>query len=221
VRIVLLGAPGSGKGTQAKLLMEKYGIVQISTGDLLRAAVTAGTELGKKAKSLMEAGQLVPDEIVLGMIREKLAEPAIHKKGFILDGFPRNLAQARALDKLLAEQKQPLDAAIHIHVEPEEIVKRITGRRSCGRCGAIYNIYFSPPAKDGICDKCGASELQQRADDNEATVRKRLQVYAEQTEPLIEFYGKQDLLKTIAGKGDIGDIFDQVRKALAKPGAFA
>jgi adenylate kinase len=214
LRIVLLGAPGSGKGTQAKLLMEKNAIAQISTGDLLRAAVVAGTELGKKAKSLMEAGQLVPDEIVLGMIREKLAD-ASTKKGFILDGFPRNLAQAKALDKLLAEQKKPLDAAIHIQVEPEEIVKRITGRRSCGQCGAIYNIYFSPPKQPEICDKCGAKDLQQRVDDTEETVRNRLKVYAEQTAPLIEFYNKQDLLKTVIGKGDIKDIFAKVNKALA------
>jgi adenylate kinase len=200
--------------------MEKYGIAQISTGDLLRAAVAAGTELGKKAKSIMDAGQLVSDEIVLGMIREKLADPAL-KKGFILDGFPRNLAQAKALDKLLAEQQQPINAALHIHVEPEEIVKRITGRRSCGKCGAIYNIYFSAPKQPGVCDKCGAKDLQQRADDNEETVRKRLQVYAEQTEPLIEFYKKQELLKTIPGKGDIEEIFAKVRKALAKSESFA
>jgi adenylate kinase len=214
MRIVLLGAPGSGKGTQAKLLMEKYAIAQISTGDLLRAAVAAGTELGKKARSLMEAGQLVPDEIVLGMIREKLAD-ASTKKGFILDGFPRNLAQAKALDKLLIEQQKPLDAAIHIHVEPEEIVKRITGRRSCGQCGAIYNIYFSAPQQPGICDKCGAKDLQQRVDDTEETVRNRLKVYAEQTAPLIEFYDKQALLKTIVGKGDIKNIFAKVNQALA------
>jgi adenylate kinase len=200
--------------------MEKYGIAQISTGDLLRAAVAAGTELGKKAKTIMDAGQLVSDEIVLGMIREKLADPST-KKGFILDGFPRNLAQAKALDKLLAEQQQPLNAALHIHVEPEEIVKRITGRRSCGKCGAIYNIYFSPPKQPEICDKCGAKDLQQRADDNEATVRKRLQVYAEQTEPLIEFYEKQELLKIIPGKGGIEEIFAKVRKALAKSESFA
>jgi adenylate kinase len=221
--------------------MEKYGIAQISTGDLLRAAVAAGTELGKKAKSIMDAGQLVSDDIVLGMIKEKLSgagengnntkgaaiqggnpdnrqnsSDASIQRGFILDGFPRNLAQAKALDKLLAEQRQPLNAALHIHVESEEIVKRITGRRSCGKCGAIYNIYFSPPKQPAVCDKCGAKDLQQRADDNEATVRKRLQVYAEQTEPLIEFYKKQDLLKTIPGKGGIDEIFTKVRKALAE-----
>jgi adenylate kinase len=215
MRIVLLGAPGSGKGTQAKLLVDKFKIVQISTGDLLRAAVAAGTELGKKAKAIMEAGQLVPDEIVLGMIREKLAEPA-SKNGFILDGFPRNTAQAEALDALLKAQKQPLAAAIHIHVDGEEIVKRITGRRTCGQCGAIYNVYFSPPKKEGICDKCGAQKLEHRADDNEVTVRKRLQVYTEQTEPLIKFYSKQGILKTVAGTGSINDIFTAVCAALPR-----
>lgn len=214
MRIVLLGAPGSGKGTQAKMLVEKFDIVQISTGDLLRAAVAANTELGKQAKEIMEAGQLVPDEIVLGMIREKLAEPAV-AKGFILDGFPRNLAQAQALDRLLEEQNLPLDAAIHIQVDPEEIIKRITGRRTCGACGAIYNIYFSPPSREGICDKCGAADLQHRADDNEPTVRKRLDVYAKQTAPLVEYYSSRKLLKTVHGSGDISKIFTAIISALS------
>ncbi|HEX7025883.1 MAG TPA: adenylate kinase [Gammaproteobacteria bacterium] len=213
MRIVLLGAPGSGKGTQAKMLVEKYAIVQISTGDLLRAAVAANTELGKQAKEIMEAGQLVPDEIVLGMIREKLAEPAV-AQGFILDGFPRNLAQAQSLDRLLEEQRMPLEAAIHIQVDPEEIVKRITGRRTCGNCGAIYNVYFSPPAREGVCDKCGAADLRQRADDNEPTVRKRLEVYEQQTAPLVEYYAGRGLLKSVRGSGDITDIFSAINKVL-------
>lgn len=214
MRIVLLGAPGSGKGTQAKLLVETFGIAQISTGDLLRAAVAAKTELGLKAKAIMEAGQLVSDDIVLGMIREKLAGPEA-AKGFILDGFPRNLAQAEALDTLLAGQNLPLDAAVHIQVDPEEIIKRITGRRSCGQCGAIYNIFFSPPAREGVCDKCGSTALQHRADDNEETVRKRLDVYREQTSPLIDYYAGRGLLKTVAGAGEIGQIFAAVRAALS------
>lgn len=213
MRIVLLGAPGSGKGTQAKMLVEKFGVMQISTGDLLRAAVAANTELGKQAKEIMEAGQLVPDEIVLGMIREKLAESAA-TKGFILDGFPRNLAQARSLDRLLEEQNLPLGAAIHIQVDPEEIIKRITGRRTCGNCGAIYNIYFSPPGREGICDKCAAADLQQRADDNEPTVRKRLEVYEKQTAPLVEYYSSRGLLKTVQGSGDISEIFAAINAAL-------
>lgn len=214
MRIVLLGAPGSGKGTQAKMLVEKFGIVQISTGDLLRAAVAANTELGRQAKEIMEAGQLVPDAIVLGMIREKLAEPEA-AKGFILDGFPRNLAQARSLDELLKEQSLPLEAAIHIQVDPEEIVKRITGRRTCGNCGAIYNIYFSPPTADNVCDKCGAADLRHRADDNEPTVRKRLEVYEQQTAPLVEYYSDKGLLKTVQGTGDISEIFAAVIRALS------
>lgn len=213
MRIVLLGAPGSGKGTQAKMLVEKFGIVQISTGDLLRAAVAANTELGRQAKEIMEAGQLVPDAIVLEMIREKLAGPEA-AKGFILDGFPRNLAQARSLDELLEGQNMPLEAAIHIEVDPEEIVKRITGRRTCGNCGAIYNIYFSPPAHDSVCDKCEAADLRQRADDNEPTVRKRLEVYEQQTAPLVEYYSGKGLLKTVRGTGNISDIFAAIVRAL-------
>ncbi len=213
MRIVLLGAPGSGKGTQAKLLVEKFEITQISTGDLLRAAVAAGTDLGKQAKTIMEAGQLVPDSIVLGMIKEKLSDPKV-SKGFILDGFPRNLSQAEALDKLLTEQGIPLSVAIHIDVNAEEIVKRITGRRTCGSCGAIYNTFFSPPSKTGVCDKCGASDLQQRADDNEETVRSRLKVYQDQTAPLIEFYANKNLLNTIPGSGDIQGIFNAVCDAI-------
>jgi adenylate kinase len=215
MRIVLLGAPGSGKGTQAKKLVEKYSIAQISTGDLLRAAVASGSELGRKAKAIMDAGELVPDEVVLGLIRERLNDPDT-ANGFILDGFPRNLAQAGALDTLLTEQRQPLDAAVHIHVDAEVIVKRITGRRSCGDCGAIYNVYFSPPAQDGVCDQCGGTDLQHRADDNEDTVRNRLQVYREQTEPLIEYYEGKGLLTTVEGTGDIEQIFEAVCAALSK-----
>lgn len=209
MRIVLLGAPGCGKGTQAKMLVEKYGAEQISTGDLLRAAVTSGSKLGKQAKAVMEAGEFVSDKIVLGLISEKLAAPDV-ADGFILDGFPRNLAQAKALDALLKEKALPLDAAIHIHVDVEEIVKRITGRRSCADCGAIYNIYFLPPAKDGVCDKCGGTNLTHRADDNEETVRNRLQVYQEQTAPLIAYYNEQNLLATIPGTGSIEDIFSAI-----------
>jgi adenylate kinase len=215
MRIVLLGAPGCGKGTQAKMLVEKYAVKQISTGDLLRAAVASGSELGKEAKAIMEAGQLVSDKIVLGLISEKLASPEL-ANGFILDGFPRNLAQAKALDALLKEKNLPLDAAIHIHVEAEEIVKRITGRRSCADCGAIYNIYFSMPKQAGVCDKCGGTNLTHRADDNEETVRSRLQVYEEQTAPLVTFYSEKNLLATIAGTGSINEIFAAVCAALEK-----
>ncbi len=205
MRIILLGAPGSGKGTQAKKLVEKYHVPQISTGDLLRAAVAAGTPLGRQAKSIMEAGQLVSDDIVLGMIKERLAEDDA-RAGFILDGFPRTLVQAQALDQLLDELGWPLDGAILIDVDYEKIVRRITGRRTCRDCGQVYNIYTSPPRVDGVCDKCGGP-LQQRADDTEETVRKRLQVYDQQTAPLIDYYRQQGKLHRVQGDGDIDEIF--------------
>ena len=208
MRIILLGAPGSGKGTQAKMLMEKYGTPQISTGDLLRAAVSAGTELGKKAKAIMDAGQLVSDEIVLGMIKERLNE-ADAKNGFILDGFPRNNSQAEALDKLLAEFGWSMDGAILLEVDNDQIVERIVGRRTCDDCGQMYNLFSSPPAKENSCDKCGGN-LGHRADDNEKTIRKRLEVYAEQTAPLIEFYGSQNKIFKLNGMGEMATIFDDV-----------
>jgi len=205
MRIVLLGAPGSGKGTQAKLLVEKYKIPQVSTGDLLRAAVKAGTELGRKAKAVMDAGQLVSDDIVLGIIQERLAQPDA-KAGFILDGFPRNIPQAQALDAMLARMGQPLQLALLVDVDNEVLMKRLTGRRSCGSCGAIYNIYFSAPKAPGKCDKCGGV-LQHRSDDNEDTVRSRLKVYENQTAPLVSYYKAQGKLRTVRGVGAVGEIF--------------
>lgn len=213
MRIVLLGAPGSGKGTQAKRLAERFGVATISTGDLLRAAVAAGTPLGQRVKAIMEAGELVPDALVLDLIRDRLAEAG--PRGFVLDGFPRNLAQAEALDALLADQGLPLQAAVYIEVDPEEIVRRITGRRSCPACGAIYNVYSSPPAVDGRCDRCGA-ELTQRSDDNEDTVRNRLAVYERQTAPLVEHYRKQGRLITVSGRGDPEAVFEALVAALPK-----
>jgi len=210
MRIVLLGAPGSGKGTQAKLLVERYQIPQMSTGDLLRAEVGAGTELGKKAKIAMDAGQLVSDEIVLGMIQNRLSKPDA-KSGFILDGFPRNIPQAQSLDAMLARLGQPLQLALLVDVDTEVLMKRLTGRRSCSSaaCGAIYNIYFSAPKSPGKCDKCGSS-LQHRSDDNEDTVRKRLTVYEQQTAPLISYYRAQGKLRTVKGVGAIAEIFRNV-----------
>ena len=208
MRIVLLGAPGSGKGTQSKLLVEKYKIPQISTGDLLRAAVSAGTELGRKAKAAMDAGQLVSDEVVLGMIQERLSKPDA-KGGFILDGFPRNIPQAQALDALLARMGQPLQLALLVDVDNEVLLKRLTGRRTCAACGQMYNVYFSAPKVGGKCDKCGG-ELQQRSDDNEATIRNRLQVYEGQTAPLVSYYKAQGKLRTVRGVGHINDIFKSV-----------
>nr|WP_297446593.1 adenylate kinase [Acidiferrobacter sp.] len=208
MRIVLLGAPGSGKGTQSKLLVEKYKIPQISTGDLLRAAVTAGTELGKRAKAAMDQGQLVSDEIVLGMIQDRLSQPDA-KNGFILDGFPRSNPQAQALDSLLARLGQPLQLALLVDVNTEILLKRLTGRRTCAKCGQMYNVYFQPPKIPGRCDKCGG-ELQQRSDDNEETIRKRLEIYEQHTAPLITYYKSQNKLRRVVGEGDVQEIFRTV-----------
>lgn len=208
MRIVLLGAPGSGKGTQAKLLVEKYKIPQMSTGDLLRGEVAAGTDLGKRAKAAMDAGQLVSDEVVLGMIQTRLSKPDA-KAGFILDGFPRNIPQAQSLDAMLARLGQPLQLALLVDVDIDVLMKRITGRRTCGSCGAIYNIYFSAPKTANKCDKCGGA-LQHRSDDNEQTVGNRLQVYQQQTAPLVNYYKAQGKLRTVRGVGAIGVIFKNV-----------
>jgi adenylate kinase len=214
MRLVLLGAPGSGKGTQAKSLVERYKIPQISTGDLLRNAVSAGSELGVQAKAYMDAGQLVPDSLVLSMIRERLAQPDAGM-GFILDGFPRNQAQAEALDTLLEEMKQPLDLALLIDVDYDVLMQRLTGRLTCESCGAVFNIYTNPPSLDGECDVCGG-DLHHRADDNEETIGNRLRVYDAQTRPLIEYYGTTSRLETINGEGDIKDIFQQMSRVIDK-----
>ncbi|MEJ2653804.1 MAG: adenylate kinase [Acidihalobacter sp.] len=206
MRIVLLGAPGSGKGTQGKRLVERYGIPQVSTGDLLRSAVAAGSELGREAKSYMDAGQLVPDEVVLGMLRERLAD-ADADAGFILDGFPRNRAQAEALDGVLAELGQPLDVALLIDVEIDTLKKRLLGRLTCTNCGAVFNAYTNPPKTENVCDHCGG-ELQHRTDDNEETISARLDVYDAQTKPLIEYYTDRGELIRVSGLGEIDQIFD-------------
>jgi len=212
MRLVLLGAPGAGKGTQAKKLIEKYGIPQISTGDLLRAAVSAGTQLGKEAKSYMDRGELVPDRVVLGMVEERLKRDDC-KKGYILDGFPRNVAQAEALDKMLNDLGMSLDAALSVDVPFDDLMKRLTGRRTCKACGQMYNIYFNPPKKEGVCDKCGG-ELFQRDDDKEETIKKRLEVYNSQTSPLIDYYSKKGILKSVNGTGSIDEIFANICKVL-------
>lgn len=212
MRLVLLGAPGAGKGTQAKKLIEKYGIPQISTGDLLRAAVSAGTPLGKEAKSYMDKGELVPDKVVLGMVEERLKQDDC-KKGYILDGFPRNVNQAEALDKMLNNLGMSLDAALSVDVPFDDLMKRLTGRRTCKSCGQMYNVYFNPPKKEGVCDKCGG-ELFQRDDDKEETIKKRLEVYNSQTAPLIEYYNKKGILKSVNGTGSIDEIFNNICKVL-------
>lgn len=212
MRIVLLGAPGSGKGTQGKLLASKYKIPQISTGDLLRSAVAAGTGLGRQARAAMDAGQLVSDDIVLGIIGERIAEGDA-KKGFILDGFPRNIPQAEALDHMLQEMKTPVQAALLIDVDAEVLIERLTGRRTCESCGQTYNVYTSPSRLDDRCDKCGGN-LRHRADDNEETISNRLRVYEQQTSPLIAYYRTQDKLKKVKGEGEIGDIFGEIEKVV-------
>jgi len=212
MRIVLLGAPGSGKGTQAKLLVDKFKIPQVSTGDLLRAAVSANTPLGQQAKAAMDAGQLVSDEIVLGIIKERLAQDDA-KKGFILDGFPRNIPQAEALDTMLQGMAMPIDAALLIDVDFDILLQRLTGRRTCESCGQMYNIYTSPPRLEDRCDKCGGN-LKHRADDNEETISNRLRVYEAQTAPLVEYFRRQGKLYSINGIGEIGDIYDSIIKVL-------
>ena len=211
-RVVLLGAPGAGKGTQAKMLIDKFGIPQISTGDILRKAVADGTPLGKEAKAIMESGGLVSDKIVLGLVEERLKQPDC-TNGFILDGFPRNTAQAEALDKLLAAANMPLTIALTVDVEKGELMKRLTGRRTCKSCQQMYNIYFTPPKKEGVCDKCGGA-LFQRDDDKEETIKKRLDVYDTQTAPLIDYYSRKNIMKTVKGVGSIDDIFKKVVAAL-------
>ncbi|OPX20898.1 MAG: adenylate kinase [Desulfobacca sp. 4484_104] len=208
MNLILLGGPGAGKGTQAKMMIEKYQIPQISTGDILRAAVKEGTELGKQAKACMDAGKLVPDEVVIGIIEDRLKQ-ADCQKGFILDGFPRTVPQAEALDKTLQKMGSKIDHVLSIDVDEEELVKRLTGRRTCKQCGQMYHIIFSPPKKEGVCDKCGG-ELYQRDDDNEATVRSRLATYNQQTKPLIDYYSKQELVRQIKGVGSISDIFQKI-----------
>jgi adenylate kinase len=215
MRIVLLGGPGSGKGTQAKKLVDKLGIPQVSTGDIFRAALKEGTPMGLKAKTYMDKGELVPDEVVIGVVEERLVKPDLDR-GFMLDGFPRTLPQAQALDRILATQSKPIDHAILVDVPAEDLVIRLSGRRTCKNsdCGMMYHVKFNPSKKEGICDACG-KELYQRADDTEATVRERLTVYEKQTAPLIDYYDKKGLLRRIVGVGPIDKIFADIEKVLS------
>jgi len=210
--IILLGPPGSGKGTQAQKMVERYHIPQISTGDILRGAVKERTPLGMEAQGYMDQGKLVPDEVVVGIVRERLKESDC-KGGFILDGFPRTVPQAEALDSTLGEMQRAIDHVVSIEVPNEELIKRLTGRRTCRNCGAMYHIIFDPPAKEGVCDRCG-EELYQRDDDQEETIRARLQVYEEQTAPLIAYYRGKGLLRAIDGVGAIEEIFRNIVQAI-------
>jgi adenylate kinase len=212
MRLILLGPPGAGKGTQAKLLVERLKIPQVSTGDMLRAAVKAGTPLGQEGKQYMNRGALVPDAVIIGLVRERLQQPDC-SRGYILDGFPRTVAQAEALEKTLAGLQASLDSVVSLEVPTEDLVLRIAGRRTCRNCGAMYHVRFSPSKTDGRCDACGGPTYQ-RDDDREETVRRRLAVYAEQTAPLISFYAARGLLRRVPGTGEIAEIFQRITAAL-------
>ena len=212
MRIVMLGAPGSGKGTQAKLLVEKYKLPQISTGDMLREAVAEGTTLGRQAKASMDVGQLVSDDIVLSIIKERVTRPDA-RKGFILDGFPRNLQQAEAMDQLLTALGRPLNLALLVAVDVDALIQRLVGRRTCLSCGQMYNVFYAPPHIEGRCDACGG-RLRHRGDDNEETIGNRLRVFETHTLPVIEYYKEQGMLRTVQGVGEISDIFKAVTKIM-------
>ena len=210
--LILLGGPGAGKGTQAKILVDAYNIPQISTGDILRAAVKAGTELGKTAKKHMDAGELVPDSVVIGIIEERLKEPDTGQ-GYILDGFPRTIGQAEALDKILGKLGSKVDHVVSIDVPDKELIGRLTGRWTCRKCGQMYHEKNKPPKKKGVCDEC-AGELYQRDDDKEETIKERLETFHKQTSPLIEFYKKKNIVRPIEGKGNIDEIFGRIKEVV-------
>jgi adenylate kinase len=212
VNLVLMGLPGAGKGTQADKIVVKYNIPHISTGDMFRAAIKEGTDLGIKAKSFMDKGELVPDEVTIGIVRERLSKDDC-EKGFLLDGFPRTVAQAEALDSMLADLEKKIDFVINIDVDQSILMERLTGRRICKNCGATYHLAFNPPSQEGVCDRCGG-ELYQRADDNADTVQNRLDVNIQQTKPLLNFYENKGYLRNINGQQDIDLVFADVEKLL-------
>ena len=214
MKIIMLGAPGAGKGTQAKKIADKYGIPHISTGDIFRANIKNGTELGKKAKAYMDQGALVPDELVVDLVADRVKQPDC-EKGYVLDGFPRTIPQAESLDKVLASMGQKIDYAINVEVPDKNIVRRMSGRRACVGCGATYHIVYAPTKTEGVCDRCG-EKLILRDDDKPETVTKRLSVYHEQTQPLIEYYGKQGSLKEVDGTMDMEDVFADICKILGE-----
>jgi adenylate kinase len=212
MNLVLMGLPGAGKGTQAEKIVEKYGIPHISTGDMFRAAIKESTELGLQAKSFMDSGNLVPDEVTIGIVRERLSKEDC-AEGFLLDGFPRTVAQAEALEDILSDLHKNINFVINIDVDQEFLMERLTGRRICKSCGSTYHLVFNPPIKDDVCDRCGG-ELYQRADDNAETVQNRLEVNQKQTKPLLDFYEDKGYLRNINGQQDIRKVFDELDQLL-------
>lgn len=213
MNIILLGPPGAGKGTQAKRLEDKHELVQLSTGDMLRGTVASGSDLGRRAKQIMDAGQLMPDHLMVRMISERIDQPDC-ENGFILDGFPRTTAQAEALDAMLEEKGLKLDSVVELKVDEEALVERITGRFTCASCGAGYHDKFQRPEVDGICDRCGATDFVRRDDDNEETVRKRLRAYRAQTAPILPYYRDREVLLTVDGMAEINEVTRQIQEAL-------
>jgi adenylate kinase len=212
MRVVLVGAPGAGKGTQAKFIAEHYGIPAISTGDIFRANIAAKTDLGQQAKRYMDAGDLVPDQVTIGIVRDRLSKDDA-RSGFLLDGFPRTVAQAEALRDMLDDLGTPLDVVLELQVEDDEVVRRLSGRRTCRKCGHVWHLEFDPPKDEGVCDVCGG-ELFQRDDDLPDTIRRRLEVYADQTAPLVDFYADAGLLRSITAQGPVDEITKRAIDAL-------
>ena len=215
MRLILMGAPGSGKGTQSVLIQQEFGIPQISTGDILRQAIADGTSVGLKAQAFMSSGAYVPDDVILDLVRDRLKESDT-EKGFILDGFPRTKAQAEGLDALFEEKGFELTQVLRIDVPMDSILRRVTNRRVCGNCGAVYNLLSLPPQEVGVCDRCGAQNLQHRPDDTEETVRHRLSTYAELTAPVVDLYDRRGQLTIVEGDKPVDEVFSEIRKILEK-----
>ncbi|RYL89880.1 adenylate kinase [Sporolactobacillus sp. THM7-4] len=212
MNLILMGLPGAGKGTQAERIVAEYGFPHISTGDMFRQAIKEGTALGKQAKAFIDKGDLVPDEVTIGIVRERLGKEDCNS-GFLLDGFPRTVQQAEALEEIMEDEGGKIDAVLYIDVDPDKLLKRLTGRRICSNCGATYHLEFNPPKQAGICDKCGG-ELKQRSDDSEATVHERLEVNMKQQQPLVHFYSEKGTLKKINGDQPIDQVFRDVKAIL-------